>query len=204
MKKIERQLLIYHLFLHNYCVQYDTVKYWLCMEDSHKRTFYRDLKELNDSGLLTVYYDHEEKGYMSSGMAEISSRAQGRYRQHLIRLKRLGRCMCELWQDEVYEDQLEVQVCDKEFWEQNFDPEDYIDVRTLYSCKDCYMEMFPDASERMMQRDFQLLNHIGYTIYYNPKLHYYHMEFPENEDICVEIENEGGKLYIIKKFSYFS
>ncbi len=36
-----------------------------------------------------------------------------------------------------------------------------------YSCKTSYYEMFPDATERMRQRDFEQLNRIGYTIRYD-------------------------------------
>ena len=77
LKKIERQLLIYHIFIHNQCVQYDTIRYWLKFEDSQLRTFYRDLKELNDSGLITTVYNHELKAYTDSGRNDINSKASG-------------------------------------------------------------------------------------------------------------------------------
>lgn len=197
MKKIERQLLIYHIFMHNYCVQYDTIKFWLKMDDSQVRTFYRDLKELNDSGLIKTYYDREKKGYIDEGMTEVNHKASGRYREHLIRLNRVGRCMCELTQDEVDETLLEAQIYDKEWWEKECGSEENIDVGMLHSCKDCYRELFPEVSERTMQRDFKLLNNIGYVIQYNPNFHYYHMDFPEQEDLIVSIVKEkDGKLYL--------
>lgn len=39
--------------------------------------------------------------------------------------------------------------------------------RSEFSCKTCYYELFPEANERMRQRDFKQLNNIGYTITYN-------------------------------------
>lgn len=195
LKKIERQLLIFHIFIHNTFVQFDTVKYWLKADDSYLRTFYRDLKELNDAGLITTYYDYDEKGYIDKGMSEISSVARGRYLEHLTRLNRLGRCMTELTQDDVDEPLLEAQIYDKEWWNDEVGQEWYIDVNTLYSCKDCYKELFPNVSERTMQRDFKLLSKIGYEISFNPNLHYYRMDFPVTEDLPVIIRNKDGRLY---------
>lgn len=196
LKKIERQLLIFHIFRHNYCVQFDTIKYWLKMNDNQMRTFYRDLKELNDSGLITTCYNPEEKGYIDKGFSVISNDATGRYLGHLIRLNRVGRCMAELTQDEVDEPLLEAQIFDKEWWNEEIGEEGYIDVNALYSCKDCYKSLFPDISERTMQRDFKLLSNIGYEIKYIPQLHYYRMDFPITEDLPVRIKNDNGKLFI--------
>ena len=145
LKKIERQLLIYHIFCHNTYVQYDTIKYWLCLQDNQIRTFYRDLRELNDSGLITTTYDYEEKAYFDSGRSDINSEAVGRYKSHLIRLRRLGICMKELIQDDVDELVLETQIYDKEYWKKEMGEEFYIDVKSLNSCKDCYQRLFPDV-----------------------------------------------------------
>lgn len=42
-----------------------------------------------------------------------------------------------------------------------------VDGDAYYSCKICYYELFPDANEKMRQRDFKLLNDIGYTVSYD-------------------------------------
>ena len=66
---------------------------------------------------------------------------------HLVKLRRIAALMTGLYMDtnSYYED----------------DGDDY------YSCKTSYYEMFPDATERMRQRDFEQLNRIGYTIRYD-------------------------------------
>ena len=197
LKKIERQLLIYHIFLHNRCVEFDTVKYWLKLNNNQRRTFYRDLKELNDSGLISTIYNHELKAYTSNGISDINAEAAGRYRSHLIRLRRLGICMTELTQDEIDETFLDAQIYDKEWWKEEMGDEYYIDVKSFYSCKDCYKNLFQETGERTMQRDFQLLSRIGYTIAYNPYFHYYRQEFPDFEELPVDIKNENGKLFIL-------
>lgn len=197
LKKIERQLLIYHIFLHNRCVEYDTVKYWLKLKDNQLRTFYRDLKELNDSGLISTIYNYELKVYTDSGRSDINHEATGRYRSHLVRLRRVGICMTELVQDEIDETFLTAQIYDKEWWKEEMGDEFYIDVKSLDSCKDCYKRLFPDTGERTMQRDFQLLSRIGYSITYNPNFHYYKQEFPEFEELPVDVKNMDGKLYIL-------
>ena len=42
-----------------------------------------------------------------------------------------------------------------------------VDGDTYFSCKICYYELFPEANERMRQRDFEQLNKIGYPITYD-------------------------------------
>ncbi len=58
----------------------------------------------------------------------------------------------------------------------------------------CYYDLFPDASERMRQRDFEQLNRIGYDISYDNTQRRYFM-WEDNglrEDFGVYREN--GKL----------
>ena len=63
-----------------------------------------------------------------------------------------------------------------------------------YSCKKCYYEMFPDANEKMRQRDFKQLNRIGYVICYENTERRYKMwaGYGLREDFGVYREN--GKL----------
>ncbi len=196
MKKIQRQLLIYHICSYNSYFRYDTLEYWLCMDKRQLRTFYRDIRELREAGLADIRYDTVRKEYHTlAGCGGVDQTAQGHYLAHLTRLNRMGRLMMELEQDPVDETVLEAQIDDKEWFQQTFKKEDYIDVGKLFSAKDCYQKLFPNLSERTMQRDFGLLCSIGYLIEYVPKIHYYHMDFP-NLDLCVNVINNHGKLYI--------
>lgn len=70
----------------------------------------------------------------------------------------------------------------------------YDDGDDYYSCKKCYYELFPNANERMRQRDFKQLNKIGYSISYNNTDRRYQMwnNYGLREDFGVYREN--GKL----------
>ena len=63
-----------------------------------------------------------------------------------------------------------------------------------YSCKDCYYELFPNANERMRQRDFAQLNRIGYTVFYDNTFRRYKMWECSNLREDFGVYQENGKL----------
>ena len=71
-----------------------------------------------------------------------------------------------------------------------------------FSCKKCYYELFPDANEKMRQRDFAQLNKIGYHISYDNTERRYNMwsYAALREDFGVYKEN--GKLMRCKDSQY--
>ena len=66
--------------------------------------------------------------------------------------------------------------------------------RKYYSCKDCYYELFPNANERMRQRDFAQLNRIGYTVFYDNTFRRYKMWECSNLREDFGVYQENGKL----------
>lgn len=68
-----------------------------------------------------------------------------------------------------------------------------------YSCKTCYYELFPEANERMRQRDFKHLNNIGYTITYDNYDRRYKMwdGYYLREDFGVFLKDGNNSSYTI-------
>lgn len=172
LSRTERQLLLYDIFLGCRKVEFAEITGRLPVG---MRMLQRDIADLTAAGLICVKYSRQEEAYVKDGAPVFSQKASGRYREHLVRLNRLGRLMTELWQDEIslsepYE-------------------------RSVYSsCSDIYHQLFPDCSERTRQRDFAVLNRIGYVIRYIPELSYYAMWEHSNLREDFGVFREEGKL----------
>ena len=168
----DRQLLLYDIFIGCRQVSYEDITSRLPIG---KKMIQRDIKILTDAGLISVQYSRKDKAYIHSEREPFfNDNAKGKQRTHLMKLRRIAALMTGLYTDNTsyYED----------------DGDDY------YSCKKCYYEMFPDANEKMRQRDFKQLNRIGYVICYENTERRYKMweGYGLREDFGVYREN--GKL----------
>ena len=133
-----------------------------------------------DAGLIKVIFDKKTKQYIRIPEAKefVGDVSKISRHKHLLRLQRLGILITSLWNDEIGSD------------------ERY--VRSKYhSCKEVYTQLFPNASASTMQRDFRVLNRIGYHIVYNRRLRYY--EFYDDSVSRTEfgVFRRDGKLYRI-------
>lgn len=142
----ERQLLLYDIFKGSEQVEYEDVTSRIPIG---KKMLQRDIKILTDAGLLRVKYSRERKAYIhdTACMPAFNENAKGRYYKHLMKLKRIAVLMDALYMDT------------DSYYEKDKD--------AYYSCKTCYYELFPEANERMRQRDFKHLTNIGYIITYD-------------------------------------
>lgn len=141
----DRQLLLYDIFMGSEQISYQDI---ISRLPVGRKMIQRDRKVLTDAGLICVRYARKQRAYVHTGQEPVfNEQAKGKYRMHLVKLRRIAALMTGLYMDtnSYYED----------------DGDDY------YSCKTSYYEMFPDATERMRQRDFEQLNRIGYTIRYD-------------------------------------
>lgn len=136
LNQVERQLILYDIFTSFEKVEYGDIRFVL--KKIEKRTLQRDVKDLNDAGLISVKYSKNEHAYIPAG--EASGTIRGDFEcsnkkiQHLKRLQRLTGCM------RLVDDANPVQT---------------------------YFTMFPECSERTRQRDFETLRHIGYEAGYD-------------------------------------
>ncbi len=146
-----------------------------------RRTLQRDFKDLKDSGVINLKYikaegDEGENYVPSDEEAEFDESATGRRRQHLLRLNRLATLIDKLprtdmqliheYESELYDYELFMEdpgdLTPEEIGEKPEPPE-------LPDIKAAYYSLFPDSNERTRQRDFDVLNDIGFSIYYSRK-----------------------------------
>lgn len=109
-----------------------------------KRTLQRDIKDLTDAGLINVKYSNTEKAYIHQG--EPTGKISFREELSVKKMQHLNRLR-------------RLAGCMR-----LVDEEDPVKS---------YFEMFPEASERMRQRDFETLRHIGYEAGYSREMEGY-------------------------------
>jgi len=168
----DRQLLLYDIFHGCEQVSYEEITSRLPIG---RKMIQRDIGILTDAGLICVQYSRKDKAYIHSVQKPVfHESAVGKYRTHLLKLRRIATLMTELYMED-----------DSYYYD---DGDDY------YSCKKCYYELFPNANERMRQRDFEQLNRIGYRIRYDNTDRRYKMwnEYGLRENFGVYREN--GRL----------
>ena len=176
LTQTDRQLLLYDILKGSQQVELADITSRLPMG---RKMIQRDMKTLVDAGLMEVCYCAKQKAYivknhMPCALAENTLGQKSRKYLHLSKLNRIGRLMNELYTE-----------TGSYYWECG---DDY------YSCKDCYYELFPNANERMRQRDFAQLNRIGYTVFYDNTFRRYKMWECSNLREDFGVYQENGKL----------
>ncbi len=146
-----------------------------------RRMLQRDLKDLRDSGSISLKLDKKTKNYIESeNPAVFDDSSTGRRRQHLIRLNRLTTLIDRLERTDTYEldryeSALEEYAYGLELSEedpQTFPPEEIGEAPVMPELEDIkasYYSLFPESNERMRQRDFKALRDAGFDIYYSHK-----------------------------------
>ena len=154
LSQVERQLLLYELFIFNReFVSKELIKHCLPISD---RMMQRDIQHLMEAGLIRVKYSRAEKAYVQYPEEAVfnPNGATGRWLLHLERLNRIGTLMRELDNDNINEDEI-------------------FDRTKLKSIKQSYEELYPGIPDRTRQRDFIVLRNIGYPIQYIRQYRYY-------------------------------
>lgn len=205
LKKEERLLFLYDLFLHTKEPDYETII--SLIPYPNRRMFQRDMKELTACGLIrrklnrhgeTYYYEERSDAVMQTAREGSSvSRKKGNTAgkaetRHMERLKRLALLMRELETAEEdifalneYRDTIEFG-----------DEEEKADaaVPDVLSAKELYYRLVPHATERLRQRDFALLNRVGYQIHYDRLTDKYIAYFPQQLADSYGLVYEDGKI----------
>lgn len=184
ISKISRQLIIFHIFLFCNVVEFREITDLIKI--SHK-TIIRDIKELENAGLINVRFSKKEKGYIhikdpGSFLAPTFSENRAE-NMHIEKLIRLATIMIGLRYHNEFE---------------------YYDDRSINqeTCSSWYKNKFPDLCLRTMKRDFSELTKIGYIIEYDSFDRFYYVEFQEGLEGLdyyisnLEISNE--KLRLLK------
>jgi predicted DNA-binding transcriptional regulator YafY len=168
--KTSRQLVLIHIFSCSRVVEISDITDIIKIST---KTVKRDLKDLQDAGILNVKFDRKEKGYVNNASPFMFSlpifsdnRARNKHIEKLIRLAAIMEGL-RYHREIPFDDDQE-------------------------TCSRWYKKRFPDLSTRTMQRDFKELNKIGYEIKYDRFEKYYIVDFPEGlEDIESRIEEHG-------------
>lgn len=147
--KLERQLLILHIF--HYCRVTEYAEIINLIKGVSRRTIDRDIAELTEAGLLNVVFLRKHNGFIHKDQQNLHSHTnistENKAKQaHFNKLTRLSKVM--------------------------------FDFGTDGSVIEWYAKCFPDVSKRTIQRDLQILNDIGYRIRYDFYEKQYIYDFP--------------------------
>ena len=146
IKQIERQLIIYDVFRYFEEVTFRDIEFVL--PGLGKRMIQRDIRDLTDAGLIRVSYDRAKQAYVSPEDETDLSEA-------------------------VAEEKCREEICKSEMAKKE---KHYYRLRRLAFCMKLtycadpvkeYFEEFPEATERMRLRDFEVLRRIGYEAGYS-------------------------------------
>ena len=185
LKQLERQLILYDIFQTNdEDTRLDTIK--LHLPGIKMRTLQRDIKDLTDAGVLQVYFSRDKEAYIIyDEYRDISCYSEGIQKRIERKRKLAGK-------------NEEVSPKKKEHLER------LRRLTTLMGCADCgnanklYFELFPEATERMRKRDFEVLRHIGFIAgFYEEEYDYviYRDErYSINNDYGIKIHPKTGKM----------
>lgn len=182
LKKLERQLIIYKYIASGRLIERDVL---LRLYDIPTSTIYKDLQDIADARQLRLkynadrkLYDEADEEYKYNEMEDSPNR-----RAHIKRLSRLIWCMRFLYND--------IPTIE-------YDENDRPYIKQEKTCKDYYLEQFPNESVRSMNRDFETLTNIGYVVRYNRKLgryDFYEDDFYSWEDYPWFYEVTYSKKY---------
>lgn len=179
LSKIERQLLLYEIFLYCEVTEFAEITSRLPI---NKRMIQRDIVDLREAGLVDVVYSKKERGYVKKDTPQFNEQAAGKRRQFLKRLYRLGTLMTELENEDIAA------------WEKELESEDG-EEKEYFTAKDSYYELFPDSSERTRQRDFKTLRRIGHEVGYNNNDHCFILEEDYGLRDDFDVKKKDGKLF---------
>jgi len=169
LKQLERQLILYDIFqTNNEDTRMSTIKYHL--PGINVRTLQHDIKDLTDAGVLQVYFSRDKDAYINyEEYRNISCYSEGIQKRILKKRKSA-------------KENEEVSPKKKEHLER------LKRLTSLMGCVGCekankaYFELFPEATERMRKRDFEVLRHIGFIAGFDSE---------ENEYVIYRSERYG-------------
>jgi len=195
--KFSRQFKLFHLFAHCADLPYDDLNIYIKVS---LKTIQRDVKDLNDAGLIDVHFSKKVNGYAWRDREERHFRLndagcfppprRGTNQARNRHLKKLNRLATIVWYIENEDIPFYQKLGYEEEWEYQWameEPEDYLsshdgfplsnDNKHYYTYVDWYQETFPECSRSTMYRDFNELKRMGLTIGYNELERYYDYDF---------------------------
>lgn len=154
LKQIERQLILYDIFQqNNEDTKLSTIKYHL--PGMNMRTLQRDIRDLTDAGLLQVYFSRDRNAYINyHEYRDISGYSEGIQKRIAKKRKSAG-------------EKGAVSSGKKEHLERLKRLTELMGCEVYEKAVELYFKLFPEATERMRKRDFEVLRHIGFYAGYD-------------------------------------
>ena len=149
LKQIERKLILYDIFQQNdEDTRLSTIMYHL--PGINVRTLQRDIRDLTDAGLLQVYFSRDKNAYINyDEYRDISCYSEGIQKRIVRKRKSTG-------------ENEEVSTKKKEHLERLKRLTKLMRCEVYEKAVELYFDLFPEATERMRKRDFEVLRHIGF------------------------------------------
>jgi len=149
LKQIERQLILYDIFQqNNEDTRLSTIMFHL--PGINLRTLQRDIRDLTDAGLLKIYFSRDKNAYINyDEYRDISYYSEGIQKRITKKRKLTG-------------ENENVSVKKKEHLERLKRLTKLMGCEVYEKAVELYFDLFPDATERMRKRDFEVLRHIGF------------------------------------------
>jgi predicted transcriptional regulator len=149
LKQIERQLILYDIFQqNNEDTRMSTILFHL--PGLNLRTLQRDIRDLKDAGVLQVYFSRDKNAYINyDEHRDISCYSEGI--QKRITDKRKSA-----------EENGDVSPKKKEHLERLKRLTNLMGYEVYGKAIQLYFDLFPEATERMRKRDFEVLRNIGF------------------------------------------
>ena len=149
LKQIERQLILYDIFQQNdEDTRLSTIMYHL--PGINVRTLQRDIRDLTDAGLLQVYFSRDKNAYINyDEYHDISYYSEGIQKRIIRKRKSAG-------------ENEEVSAKKKKHFERLKRLTKLMSCEAYEKAVELYFSLFPEATERMRKRDFEVLRHIGF------------------------------------------
>lgn len=149
LKQIERQLILYDIFQTNSeDTQMSTITYHL--PGINMRTLQRDIKDLMDAGVLQVYFSRDKNAYINYEKGrDISYYSEGIQKRILRKRKLSGENEEASPKKKEHLERIKRLTC-------------LMGCAGSGKANELYFELFPEVTERMRKRDFEVLRHIGF------------------------------------------
>ncbi len=149
LKQIERQLILYDIFQQNdEDTRLSTIRFHL--PGINMRTLQRDIRDLMDAGLIQVYFSRDKNAYINyDEYKDVSDYSEGIQKRIAKKRKKAGETK-------------EVSPRKQEHLERLKRLTKLMGYEVYGKAEELYFKLFPEATERMRKRDFEVLRHIGF------------------------------------------
>lgn len=189
LKQIERQLILYDIFQQSYeDIRMDTITFHL--PGINMRTLQRDIRDLLDAGLIQVYFSRDRNAYINyDEYQDISGYSEGIQKRIAKKRESAG-------------ENRDVSSRKQEHLERLKRLTTLMGYEVYGKAVELYFKLFPEATERMRKRDFEILRHVGFYAGFDKEENDYVIYRKEgygiDDDYGVWVKN-GKMMYYVEE-----